>query len=74
MYSLILMLTPNIIKKLRADKEDMIEAHRQEREELMEQIASLQEENAKYLETIVQRSKENADQNLGRLGTSPSQE
>lgn len=52
----------------------MIEAHKQEREELLEQIASLQEENAKYLDTIVQRSKENADQNLGKLGTSPSQE
>lgn len=61
-------------QRLRAEKENIIEEHRQERNELMEQIASLQEENSKYLDTIVRHSKGNADQNLAKFGTFNSQE
>ena len=37
----------------------------------MEQIASLQEENSKYLEKIVKNSKESADRDLNKFGTFP---
>jgi len=59
---------------LRQEKEAMFNEFQQERNEMMEQINSLQEENSKYLDTIVRHSKENAEQNLSRFGTFPSQE
>jgi len=59
---------------LRAEKEAMFAEFQQERNEMMEQIASLQEENSKYLDTIVRNSKENAEQTLSRFATFPSQE
>jgi len=61
-------------QKLRQEKEAMFNEFQQERNEMMEQINSLQEENSKYLDTIVRHSKENAEQNLSRFGTFPSQE
>lgn len=51
-----------------------MEEFKQEREELMEQMASLQEENSRYLEKIVRTSKENADLNLSRTAHYPSHE
>ena len=72
--NLVTELEVNNNQKLRAEKENIIEEHRQERNELMEQITSLQEENSKYLDTIVRHSKGNADQNLAKFGTFNSQE
>lgn len=52
----------------------MIQEFQQERNELMEEIAALREENSKYLDTIVRHSKENAEQNLNnRFGSLASQ-
>jgi hypothetical protein len=48
----------------------MIREFEQERNELMEQIASLQEENTKYLDQIIKHSKENAQIHLGHDVTS----
>jgi len=59
---------------LRNEREAMIAEFQQERNELLEEIASLREENSKYLDTIVRHSKENAEQNLNnRFGSLPSQ-
>ena len=53
----------------------MLAEFQQERNELLEEINALREENTKYLDTIVRHSKENAENNLNnRFGTFPSQE
>jgi len=56
--------------KLRSEREAMLAEFQQERNELLEELNSLRDENAKYLDTIVRHSKENAD----RFGTFPSQD
>jgi membrane protein involved in colicin uptake len=57
------------LQKLRQDKENLLNTIEQERHEAQEQMTMLQEENSKYLNTIIKHSKENAENNLGTRQT-----
>jgi hypothetical protein len=61
----------NELQKLRLDKENLIKTIEQERLETHDQMATLQEENAKYLNAIIKHSKENAEVNLSKNTPGP---